>query len=253
MKLKMDDQGHVVAEEGKPVYVYDDGREAPVDAGALVGTITRLGGETKAYREARDALEEKLKAFSGIEDPDAARKALDMIKNLDEGKLVAAGKVEEIKSAAAKAAQEQVAAQSKAHTEEINRLRSEYEKLTHQYHGEKIGTAFAGSKFISDKSAIPADLVQARFGSAFKVEDGRLIGYDRHGNKIFSRVHPGEVAAFDEALEMLVDDYPYRDNILKGNNNGGGGTRAAGGGATNADLMKLPPTERINAARARKL
>lgn len=28
MKLKLDDQGHVVVQDGKPVYVHDDGKES---------------------------------------------------------------------------------------------------------------------------------------------------------------------------------------------------------------------------------
>ncbi len=36
-----------------------------------------------------------------------------------------------------------------------------------------IGGSFAGSKYIADKDPeIPADLLQARFGQAFKVEEG---------------------------------------------------------------------------------
>lgn len=252
MKLKMDDQGHAVVQDGKPVYIHEDGREIPFDAYATIGNINRLNGEAKFSREKAAELEEKLKAFTGIEDAEAARKALETVKNLDEGKLVAAGKVDEIKQAAARAAEERVAAQSKSHADELAKLRGEHEKLTAQYHGEKIGSAFAGSKFITEKAAVPADLVQARFGGAFKVEEGRLIAYDSAGNKIFSRVKPGEVAEFDEALEVLVDSYPYRDNILKGANNGGGGARGGAGGG-GADLSKLPPVERMNAIRAKRI
>lgn len=252
MKLKLDAEGHVVVQDGRPVYVHDDGREVPFDAAATVATISRLNSEAKTHREAKEAAEARLKPFEGIEDAEAARKALETIKNVDEGKLVAAGKVEEIKAAAAKAAEDRVAAQSKVHADELAKLRKEHDQLMSQYHGEKIGGAFNGSKFISEKAAIPADLMQARFGSAFKVEDGKLIGYDGAGNKIFSRVKPGEVAEFDEAIEMLVDQYPYKDNILRGNSNGGGGARGggAGGGAktiSRAEFEKLNPAAQMAA------
>ena len=72
-------------------------------------------------------------------------------------------------------------------------------------------------------------MVQARFGSAFKVEDGKIVAYDNAGNKIFSRSRPGELADFDEALETLVDQYPYKDQILKGSGASGGGAQQGGG------------------------
>jgi len=71
--------------------------------------------------------------------------------------------------------------------------------------------------------------VQARFGQAFKVEDGKVVAYDPAGNKIFSRSRAGEVADFDEALEALVDQYPYKDQILRGSGASGGGASPGGG------------------------
>ena len=37
MKLKLDANGHVVVENGMPVYVHDDGKEIPFDASAALG------------------------------------------------------------------------------------------------------------------------------------------------------------------------------------------------------------------------
>ncbi|MEJ5030034.1 DUF6651 domain-containing protein [Comamonas sp. MYb69] len=223
MKLKLNDQGNVVVQDGKPVYLHDDGKEVAFDAPAAVSKITSLNAEAKTHREAKEAAEGKLKAFEGIEDGEAARKALETIKNIDEGKLMAAGKVEEIKSAAQKAAQEQVAAASKAHAEELARTKQSLDKITSDLYAEKIGGSFNRSKLISERFAIPADLVQARFGQAFKVEEGKIVAYDQAGNKIFSRSRPGELAEFDEALEALVDQYPYKEQILKGTGASGGG------------------------------
>ena len=93
------------------------------------------------------------------------------------------------------------------------------------------------SDFIAKRSAIPADMVQARFGSAFSIEDGKIVAKDANGNKVYSRSRPGELADFDEALEVLVDSYPYKEQILKStgasgsgsqNSNGGGGAPAKG-------------------------
>lgn len=257
MKLKLNEQGNVVVQDGKPVYIHDDGKEVAFDAPAAVSKIASLNSEAKGHRERAEGAESKLKVFDGIEDAEGARKALETLKNIDEGKLIAAGKVEEIKAAAAKAAQEQVAAANKAHAEELARTKSDLEKTTAMLYAEKIGGSFNRSKFIADRSAIPADLMQARFGAQFKVEDGKIIAYDNAGNKIFSRSKPGEVAEFDEALETLVDQYPYRDQILKGSGASGmgaqGGAQGVGSGGrktiTRADFAKLSPADQMKAGR----
>ena len=71
-------------------------------------------------------------------------------------------------------------------------------------------------------------MVQATFGKAFKIEEGKVVAYDANGNKIFSQSRPGELAEFDEALEALVDAYPHKDHILKP-------TGAQGSGAPNGN------------------
>jgi hypothetical protein len=237
MKLKLDDAGHAVLQDGKPVYVHEDGKEVAFDAPATVSTISRLNGEAKGHREAKEAAEAKLKAFEGIEDPAAAKKALETVKNIDDKKLVDAGKVEEIKEAAVKAYKDQAAAAAKAHAEEVNRVTGERDQILSRYNTEKIGGAFKGSQLIADKFAIPADFVEAKFGSAFKVEDGKIVAYGPDGNKIYSRERPGDLANFDEALQSLVDQYPQRDQILKGTGGGGSGKRQDNGAGPGVKQM----------------
>src|SRR5674476_814050 len=99
MKLKLDDAGAVVLADGKPVYVHDDGKELPFDA-ATVATIARLNAEAKGHREGKERAETALKAFEGLEDPVAARKALETVKNFKDKQLVDAGEVERVKAEA---------------------------------------------------------------------------------------------------------------------------------------------------------
>jgi hypothetical protein len=248
MPFKFDAEGKIVIQEVNgqklPVLIHADGKEAPFDADGTVATIGRLNGEAKSHRERAEAAEASLKNFEGITDPAAARKALDTIKNLDDKKLVDAGEVERVKAEAIKAVEEKYAPVVK-----------KAESLEQQLYSEKIGGSFSRSKVITDKFAIPADLVQARFGAAFKIEDGKTVAYDQAGNKIFSRTRPGELADFDEALEVLVDQYPYKDQILKGTGSSGGGAGSSNGNAggkktyTRAQFDALPPADKIAAAR----
>lgn len=237
MKLKLDEQGHAVLQDGKPVYVYDDGREVAFDAPATVGTITRLNSEAKTHREGKEAAEKALKAFEGIEDGAAAKKALELVANLDAKKLVDAGEIEKVKGEISKVYQSQL--------DEANTKLSTFEK---QLYEEKIGGAFSRSKLIADKLAIPADLVQARFGNAFKIEDGKTVAYDHHGNKIYSRVRPGEIADFDEALESLVDQYPHRDSILKSSGQSGSGATGGSGGQSGKKTLSRSQFEALDPA-----
>lgn len=241
MKLKLDENGNAVLQDGKPVYVHDDGKEVAFDAPATVATITRLNAEAKTHREGKEAAEKLLKGFEGIQDAGAAKKALEIVANLDAKKLVDAGEIEKVKQEISKAFQGQ-----------LDEANTKAASLEQQLYGEKIGGSFARSKFIAEKLAIPADMVQAAFGKNLKIEDGKIVAYDATGNKVFSRVRPGELADFDEALEVLVDQYPHKDHILKG-------TGANGGGAPNGGGLKTPSKgnlggskeERLEAIRAR--
>jgi len=234
MKLKVESVNgaeYAVLKEGKPVYVHNDGKEIEFDAPATVATISRLNGEAKSHRERAEGLETTLKGFEGL-DPAKARQALEITGKLDAKKLIDAGEVDKVRSEAQKAFQDQVAAIEEKYAPVIKERDGYLSALVN----EKVGGAFARSKLIADKLAIPADMVQARFGDAFKLEGDTVIAYDKSGNKIFSRAKPGEVAGFDEALEILIDNYPYKDHIIKGSGANGGG---ANGGGANANGKKV--------------
>jgi hypothetical protein len=87
MKLKVDDNGNVVlSEDGKPIYVHDDGKEIPFDAPMAFEKIKSLGEEAKSWRLKYEKADRVTKKFEGIEDPEEAIKALGIVKNLDQKK-----------------------------------------------------------------------------------------------------------------------------------------------------------------------
>ena len=158
MKLKLNEDGTAVIANGFPVYVYDDGNEAPFAAAASV----------KKTRDLEAALM-----------------------------------------------------------------------------SEKIAVNFDRSRLVAEKLSIPPDLVRAKFGDAFKLEDGKVVAFDKNGKKIYSRTRPGEVADFDEALETLIDAYPSRDSIIKkagaGNSGGAGNGHGRSRTLTRSALAALAP------------
>lgn len=246
MKIKtieIDGKTYAEIQDGKPVYVGDDGKETTYDPVSMHQTIGRLNSEAKGHREAKEAAETKLQAFTDL-DPAAARKALDTIKNLDDKKLIDAGEVDRVK-------QEVVAAYQK----QLDEAKSELDTLRTQHAQDRIGTAFSGSKFISEKVAIPGDMVVAAFGKHFEYSEGKIIAKDQHGNQIYSKSNPGEIAAFDEALESIIEAYPHRDSILKGSGHNGSGAQPTGGGGgsrtvTREQFSGMNPVEQAKIAKA---
>lgn len=244
MKLKLDDKGNVVLQDGKPVYTDDSGKDIAFDAPGTIATITRLNSEAKAHRERAETAEGKLKSFDGIADPAAAIKALATVKNLGDKQLVDAGEVDKIKAEAIKAVEEKYAP-----------IVTKAQSLESQLNGHLIGGAFQRSKFIAEKFAAegPAgvEIAQALFSSSLKVEDGKVVAYDKSGNKLFSRSRPGELADADEAIELLVDAYPHKNHILKSSGANGGGAANGGGGPggkktlNRASFEALPPDQKM--------
>jgi hypothetical protein len=244
MKLKLDEAGHAVLKDGHPIYVHDDGKEIPFDAKATVATISRLNGEAKSHRERAEAAEGKLKGFDAITDLPAALAALETVGKLDAKKLIDSGEVDKVRAEAKKAFDDQVRGIEEKYAPIVKKAADLETALV----SEKVGGAFSRSKFITDKLAIPVDMVQARFGDAFKLEGDAVIAYDKAGNKIFSRANPGNVASFEEAMEILVDGYPYKESILKGAGAHGGGAGGGGNGSGGKKALTRPAFEALDAA-----
>lgn len=240
MKIKIfehEDKKYAVLKDGNPVYVDDDGKETTYDPVSMHTTIGRLNNESKTHREAKEALEATAKKFKDI-DPVAAKKALEIVKNLDDKKLIDAGEVERV-----------IGEKTKVFKEQLDAAQAETADLRTKYDTEKINSAFASSEFIKEKLAVPSDMAQATFGKHFVFKEGVMTPVDAAGNTIYSDTNPGDIATFDEALEKVVKAYPHRDSILKGAGHSGSGTKPLGGGngigrkVTRAEFEKATPLE----------
>jgi hypothetical protein len=242
--VEIDGKTYAQVQDGKPVYLDDAGKEVAFDAPGTVQTISRLNGEAMTHRQAKEAAEAKVKAFEGITDPAAARKALETVAGLDAKKLIDAGEIERVKSEISGSFQAQ-----------IEELTGKLKARDQQVYDLNVGHAFAGSKFIADKVAVPPHLLKATYGGNFKEEDGKLVAYDGNGQKIYSRSNPGELASFDEALEMIVNADPFKDHILKGTGAAGSGAKPGEGGPgaaktyTRTEFDKLTPAAAAAAAK----
>jgi len=231
MKLKLTPDGSAVVQDGKPVYVHDDGKEIAFDAVGTAATIQRLNAEARDHRVRAEAAEAALKPFAGIEDAAKARKAMELVANLDAKKLVDAGERDTAVAQAIKSVEDK-----------FMPVQQERDKLQEQLHAHMVGGAFSRSKYIASKFATegPAgvEIAQALFGKQLKVEDGKVVAYDANGAKIYSRSRPGEFADPEEAIELLVEAHPYKANLLKGSMASGGGAGPSGHNAGGSGQLR---------------
>lgn len=232
-----------VNEQGLPLFIHDDGKEVGFDAAHAVQKISSLNAEAKTHREAKEAAENTLKGFEGL-DPEKARAALTTVDNLDAKKLIDAGEAERVRT-------EAINSVTQTFESQVSQVTQERDAFQQQLHNELIGGGFARSKFATEKLSVPTDMVQAMFGQNFKVENGKPVAYDSKGQKIYSRTNHGDEAGFDEALEILVGGYQHKDSILKGSQAGGGGFQGNGGQGNNKSMSRqsfdqLSPTDKAS-------
>ena len=249
MKLKLDDKGNAVLIEGKPVYVYEDGKEVPFDADAATRRISNLTDEKDRHYNNVESLKVELAKFSDITDPEEAVKALATVANLKDKDLVDAGEVEKLKQQMSDTFESERTQLTTTYEAEKTRLTDDLSTKNGTIRKLMIDTRFASSPWFSGekpKTILPPDIAAEHFGKHFKVEGDSVVGYIGE-NKILSRERVGEPAGFEEALTVIVDSYPQKDRILRGSagGSGSGGNTDFGG----EDLSKLPPTERLNRAR----
>lgn len=237
---KKDADGKLLTNEaGDPIYVNSSGQEVSLGT----DTVARLNKEAQTNRERAEAAENKLKTFEGI-DPNKAREAFDALSKIDQKKLIDAGEVDKVRGEVSKIFEAQIAERDKVNAE----LNSRVESMTRN-------NAFRSSKFIADQIAVPSDMLQATFGDRFKVEGDKLVPYGADGQKLNSKKRAGEVADFDEALEIIIESYPHKDHILKGGNHGGSG--GGNGGQTGTgrivrrdNFQKMSPGDQAATAAA---
>jgi hypothetical protein len=241
MKLKFDEDGKVVlSEEGLPVWTLDDESEIAYDVPKVISDLQKANNESAGRRKKIEELEAKVKPFEGI-DPEAAKTALETVKNFKDKELIAAGEVEQIKKATGEAYELKINELTKTYSAQIEDRDGLIKKKDRQINDLLIKGAFEASKFLKEKTTMPPDLANSHFGRYFTVEevDGTLRTVASYnGERIYSNARPGQIADPEEAIEQLINKYPYKDSILKGA--GGSGTGAFSPGSKEGEAPVSP-------------
>lgn len=258
MKLKVDQAtGKAEVQNGHPVYVYDDGKEVAVDVPATVAKFTKLSEDIDAVRKRAVTAEDGLKAFEGL-DPKSAREAAEKLKDLERKKLVDSGEVDKVK-AEVNAIYEGVLGWPLAELKErLNGHKTVAEAITGL--AGQVRKLTVGAKFATDphfvavadkkpKTLLPPDIAEQVFGGLFEpTAEGRITAKFPDGTPVRSRTKPGELADFDEAIGLIVDNYAHKDSILRdpgGAGVGAGGGANANGHPTDKSTEGLPPEDRL--------
>lgn len=227
-----------VDDKGLPIVVDDDGKEQAVDAIHLLSKIPSLQEESKNHRlrakEIREEFDSFKESFAGIEDPAKAREALDKIKDIENQKLIDAGEAEALRKQLQAAADKVLSETKTSYENKIVDLQKIIAQQDNDIFDAKVTSRFDNSSWFSGaepKTILPPSVAKDHFGKYFKVEKSGsgqsvVVGYI-NDEKIFSIERPGEVAGFDEAIGIILDRHPQKEQIVRSPFGGG-----AGGGDT---------------------
>jgi hypothetical protein len=174
----------------------------------------------KAEREAREALEAKLKAFEGL-DPakvkelvEANAKAEEKRKQEEEKRLVQAGEFDRLKAMMADSFKTEKTAIEGKLTETSTALDAAMKTINEL----TVGSAFNSSSFIGEETVLTPRIARDAYGPHFEIENGVPIAYDKPkgADKRTKLVgSDGEPLGFEDAIKKLVESAPDKDQILK--------------------------------------
>jgi hypothetical protein len=235
MKIKVDENGSAVLQEGQPVYVQEDGQEIPVDVPSLFSKITELNGEAKNHRLKKEEIEaehKKIRDLLGdVDEPEKwiseAKQAVETVKNFQDKDLKDAGEVEKIKKSIEESWAEKLAGKERSLKEEIDAREQIINKQKSQLRDQMIRSSFSASEFLREKTNLLPEVAYDHLGNHFQIEETktgqlRVIARDRDGETIYSKSNPGEPAEPEEAIEILISKHPGKDRLLVNTAEGGG-------------------------------
>jgi hypothetical protein len=264
--IEMDDNGHPMVIDDA-----DDDKEFGIRAIDLYAKIPALQAEAKKYREGfadldpKDVqakltsfgeMQERLTLFGDIE-PDTAKEAVRTVANLkqlDQDKNI---EIEKLKSGVAESYKAKIKDIDAKYEQKDRQLQGVLTQKDNVIRNLLIRGAFDRSEFIKDKTVLTPDIAYDSFGKFFQVEeDGdavKVFALDRAGEKIFSKANPGEYAPPEEAIGLIINDYPQKDSIMRtssGGSGAGGNTKMTNSKRAKIEALKnMNPAERLNEMR----
>lgn len=241
---KKDENGAIMVDEnGNPIYVHEDGKEAGWNVPGTLNSIKELTAAKtglKAERDTLKAFQESLVTELGedvLKDPAKIKTALTTLNEVELGNLVNKGKESEVVAKALKDAEAKFAAEKTALELAKNELTASLQAKTEALRNEALLNAFATSEVVKKLAPkLPASMAVGTFGGNFKEEivDGKATLIPHIDGEPMYSLKPeraGKVALFDEGFERMFNEYPHKA-IFQPDQAGGppGGSSGSGSG-----------------------
>ena len=254
-KLKLDKDNHAVLQDGKPVYIKDDGDEIPFDANMAFNKQHQLNEENKSWRLKFEEATSQLKSLEGV-DPEKFKEYAEIAEQFKESERVKNGEIEKLKQELSQTSEKKIKEVEQTWQARYNAKAEEAAKFAKQYNTTVIGNEFFGSSFIKENCAVTPRLLMAEFKSRFQIdpETNHIVALDDAGKPMLSEEKIGSIASFDEAIKLMVKNHPDRDFILKPKGQPGGGMGNNGRGMSQNDHeffadTKVDASQKLNKIR----
>jgi len=232
LKLKFDENGNVALNENDfPIWVNQDNEEVVFDVAKLYNDKTKANAESASRRHEIAELKQELTTlrdkYNGLEDPDAARKAMETLQNMEDKQLMDTEGVESVKRQMREAFQADLEKQRKEWEEKLTGTNKDLEKKSRQIETLLIKNSFDSSDYIRSETLLHPEVAHEYFKRFFEVKEinGQPVAVGKFptGEEIISKRNPGELATTEEAIEILIEKSPLKDSILKGKMQSGSG------------------------------
>jgi hypothetical protein len=242
VKIKTDDNGNGVLEDGLPVFEFDDGSTSTVD---VAGAFKSFDKKTANFNEERDRhsaklkeLKTDLKKFDGV-DIEKYNEGMEKIKAIADQKLLDESGAEALKKNMRSIFDEELQGVHKSYKKTMTEKDQFVENLNSIVYDLAIKNKFATNPHFSGESPVtiyPPEDAAKIYGPNFKTEiKGKkltITAHDNEGNVILSKKKHGEPADFNEAIAQIIDNESKIKPILRSAKTGGPVTRGnlEGGG-----------------------
>ena len=243
-KIKTSEEGAPVVDGTKVVFINPEGKEVPLDPPSMYAKIIELGNESKTHREKRQAAEDMLKVFDGVEDLGEYRKKADeamaAVANYNDKDWMKVEKVNTLKKEMSDSYELKLENQKKAFEDVIGSKEQVIAQKDQQIHKLLVSNQFAVHPLFGGpkpRTKLTPDLAEAYFSKHFRLEEDaktkelKLVAYHDPGSydkMVYSVNNPGEVATFTEAMDQLWETYPGKDALTNATKSGSGGRGGEG-------------------------
>jgi hypothetical protein len=230
LTLKLNDEGTIeLTDQGLPIWIDQEDKEVVFDVAKLYNDKRAANAESASRRKRIDELEKQLnelhEKYQDL-DVEEAKKAVETLQNIDQQKLMDTEGVESVKRQMKEAFTAELTKEREKWESELKDKSTTLEMKSGQIRNLLVKNAFVSSEFLREKTLLTPDIAYAYFGTHFDIRevDGEPRAVGRlNGEDILSKTNPGELAEPEEAIQIIIDKYPSRERILKGNVQAGSG------------------------------